>query len=144
MALSALQMSAVYGELKNTGLIPRSFEENLKQPGNKTTTDQHFTLHSSPPSVQSLYSSAGCLFLLDQSDSIASYEARAASLPTSHESAMTAFSTSLDRVHQVEALHRKSGAVQLCSFIQRGGEPWDLPPSPAILYETLTSTYCNV
>ena len=95
--------------------------------------------------MQSLYSSTGCLFLLEQSDSIASYEARAASLPTSHESAMTAFSTSLDRVHQVEALHRESGAVWLAGFHTEGEGPGISPlPSPAILYETLTSTYCTV
>lgn len=57
--------------------------------------------------IQSLYTQTHCQFLLDQSDTIASYEAKAAALPTTHESAMTAFSTSLDRVHQVEALQRE-------------------------------------
>ena len=44
-------------------------------------------------------------------DSIASYEEKATSQPSMHESAMTAFSSSLDRVQQVEALHRKYWGV---------------------------------
>lgn len=71
--------------------------------------NSHF-IHSPPIpplSIQSLYTQTHCLFLLDQSDTIASYEAKAAAVPTTQESAMTAFSTSLDRVHQVEALQRE-------------------------------------
>ena len=57
--------------------------------------------------MQSLYREADCLYLLEEADTISSYEARAGSLPSSHESAMTAFSSTLDRVHQVEAIHRE-------------------------------------
>ena len=65
-----------------------------------------YLLHTHTPlSVQSLYTKAQCLFLLEQSDTISSYEARAVSLPSTHETAMTAFCSSVDRVHQVEALH---------------------------------------
>ena len=59
------------------------------------------------PCVQSLYREADCLYLLEEADTISSYEARAGSPPSSHESAMTAFSSTLDRVHQVEAIHRE-------------------------------------
>jgi E3 ubiquitin-protein ligase UBR7 len=63
------------------------------------------------PLCMSRYTEAHCLFLLEQSDTISSYEARAAALPTAHETAMSAFCSSVDRVHQVEALHREWPAI---------------------------------
>ena len=67
-----------------------------------THTHTHTVTHT-----QSLYAEGRCLFLLEEADTISSYEALATSQPSTHESAMTAFSSSLDRVHQVEALHRE-------------------------------------
>ncbi|CAI8011601.1 Putative E3 ubiquitin-protein ligase UBR7 [Geodia barretti] len=67
----------------------------------------------------SLYREADCLYLLEEADTISSYEARAGSLPSSHESAMTAFSSTLDRVHQVEAIHQYNDMkTELVDFLK--------------------------
>ena len=54
-----------------------------------------------------MYKSHNCLFLLEDSDSLSAYEKRAQTYPDSHTAAVAALDT-IDHVHQVEALHRKS------------------------------------
>lgn len=56
-----------------------------------------------------MYKSSDCMFLLDESDSLAAYEelAGATTYPSTHDAAVAALGT-IDHVHQVEAIHRKS------------------------------------
>lgn len=54
-----------------------------------------------------MYKSSNCLFILEESDSLSAYEKRAPTCPDSHTAAVAALGT-IDRVHQVEALHRES------------------------------------
>lgn len=69
-------------------------------------------LHSPPPPPpKTMYRKSDCEFLLDNNDTIAAYEARAVARPSSHETAMSAFSSTLDRVQQVEAIHRESATI---------------------------------
>ena len=48
-----------------------------------------------------------CLFLLEDFDSLLVYEEQAKSLPSSHENAVAALG-SMNHVHQIEAIHRKT------------------------------------
>ena len=54
------------------------------------------------------YTSSGVEFLLEESDPVGVYEGKAERRPTTLDAGMTALGSSLDRVQQVEALHRKS------------------------------------
>lgn len=62
--------------------------------------------------LQETYQAQGCLFLLDLSDSLPAYEKRAHNSPSSHEAAVAALGN-MDRVHQVEAIHRESPSLLL-------------------------------
>ena len=59
-------------------------------------------------SCTELYASSGVEFLLEESDPVGVYEGKAERRPTTLDAGMTALGSSLDRVQQVEALHRKS------------------------------------
>ena len=54
-----------------------------------------------------LYASSGVGFLLEESDPVGVYEGKAEKRPTTLDAGMAALGSSLDRVQQVEALHRK-------------------------------------
>ena len=54
-----------------------------------------------------LYSSSGVEFLLEKSDPVAVYEGKAERRPSTLDAGMAALGSSLDRVQQVEAFHRK-------------------------------------
>lgn len=54
-----------------------------------------------------LYASSGVGFLLEESDPVSVYEGKAEKRPTTLDAGMAALGSSLDRVQQVEALHRK-------------------------------------
>ena len=56
---------------------------------------------------QELYATSHTHFLLDEDDTVAAYEARAQTRPTILDAGMAALSSQFDRVHQVEAFHRK-------------------------------------
>ena len=56
---------------------------------------------------QELYATTHTHFLLDEDDTVAAYEARAQTRPTILDAGMAALSSQFDRVHQVEAFHRK-------------------------------------
>ena len=60
-------------------------------------------------SCRELYSSRGVGFLLEESDPVGVYEGKAERRPTTLDAGMAALGSSLDRVQQVEAFHRKSG-----------------------------------
>ena len=64
-------------------------------------------------SCKELYASSGVEFLLEESDPVGVYEGKAERRPTTLDAGMAALGSSLDRVQQVEALHRKSGNVVL-------------------------------
>ena len=59
-------------------------------------------------SCMELYASSGVEFLLEESDPVGVYEGKAERRPTTLDAGMSALGSSLDRVQQVEALHRKS------------------------------------
>lgn len=54
-----------------------------------------------------LYSRSGVEFLLEESDPVAVYEGKAERRPSTLDAGMAALGSSLDRVQQVEAFHRK-------------------------------------
>ena len=54
-----------------------------------------------------LYASSGVGFLLEESDPVGVYEGKAEKRPTTLDAGMAALGSSLDRVQQVEALHRE-------------------------------------
>ena len=54
-----------------------------------------------------LYASSGVGFLLEESDPVGVYEGKAERRPTTLDAGMAALGSSLDRVQQVEALHRE-------------------------------------
>ena len=58
-------------------------------------------------SCMGLYASSGVGFLLEESDPVGVYEGKAERRPTTLDAGMAALGSSLDRVQQVEALHRK-------------------------------------
>ena len=57
--------------------------------------------------TQALYTSTHSDFLLDEGDTVAAYERKAQSRPSSHDAGMAALSTVLDRTQQVEMFHRE-------------------------------------
>ena len=54
-----------------------------------------------------MYKSHQCLFLLDESDTLQAYEARAPPLISDHDATMMAALDSMDRVQQMEVVHRE-------------------------------------
>ena len=54
-----------------------------------------------------LYANSGVGFLLEESDPVGVYEGKAERRPTTLDAGMAALGSSLDRVQQVEALHRE-------------------------------------
>lgn len=66
-----------------------------------------------------LYAKSGVEFLLEESDPVGVYEDKAERRPTTHDAGMAALGSSLDRVQQVEAFHRKCWFMCVC-FVSLG------------------------
>lgn len=54
-----------------------------------------------------MYGHENVLFLLDESDSVGAYEKRGMVRLSSHDAGMAALGSTLDRVQQVEVIHRE-------------------------------------
>lgn len=77
---------------------------------------------------QELYTSTHTLYLLNEDDTVAAYEARAQARPTTLDAGMAALSSQLDRVQQVEAFHREHLYPQCTGAVKSQS-----PPSPPLL-----------
>ena len=69
-------------------------------------------------SCKQLYASSGLGFLLVDSDPVGVYEGKAERRPSTHDAGMAALGSSLDRVQQVEAFHRKCDGPVMASCKQ--------------------------
>ena len=68
------------------------------------------------PYSQALYASLGAPYLLSEEDSVAAYEGRGQSQPSTHDAAMAALSSVLDRTQQVEVIHGQyRGRTRSCA-----------------------------
>ncbi len=64
-----------------------------------------------------MYACEEVLFLLDEGDSVGAYEKKGVVRLSSHDAGMAALGSTLDRVQQVEAIHREQKKIHIHTLL---------------------------